>query len=207
MENLTTDIFARYLPYPCRLCHDSECSATNTLWHKPDIDDAIYLSISHHLGCAIIIHGVIQQGRVGKSGTMEHTTLYPGGKKCYCGQSGCAECYCSAHALLLENEDLETFFENKRAKDPACLKRWDTFLDHLALFINNIHLVIDSFIIIGGHMAPFMDDEDFESLHDRIRRITAFPEEDPFIFPGSRMPHEIPIGAAMVYIKEFIESI
>lgn len=207
MENLTADTFAKYLPYPCSLRHDSECSAANTLWHKPEIEDAIFLSISHHLGCAIIINGSIQQGRVGKSGTMEHTTLYPNGKKCYCGQSGCAECYCSTHALLLENEDLETFFENKNAGNADCLKRWNEFLDNLSRFINNIHLVIDSFIIIGGHMASFMDDEDFAVLHEKIRQITAFPEDEPFVFPGCRMPHEIPIGAAMGYIREFIENI
>lgn len=207
LDNVTAATFEQYLPYPCNLRHDSECAAASTLWHKPEIDNAIYLSISSHLGGAVIINGEIQQGRVGKSGTMEHTTLYPHGKKCYCGQSGCAECYCSADAFLREDEDLESFFNNKKAGDPDCLNLWHEFLDNLALFINNIHLVIDSFIIIGGHIAPFMEDEDFNYLHKKIRENTAFPEDEPFVLPGSRMPHEIPIGAAMGYIKEFLDTI
>lgn len=207
LDNVTVETFKKYLPYPCNLRHDSECSAANTLWHRPEIDNAIYLSISNHLGGAIIINGEIQQGRIGKSGTMEHTALYPHGKKCYCGQSGCAECYCSGDALLREDETLESFFEKKKTKDEDCLNRWHEFLDNLSLFINNVHLVIDSFVIIGGHISPFLEDEDFTYLHEKIKEITAFPEEEPFVFPGSRMPHEIPIGAAIGYIQDFLSSI
>lgn len=205
--NLTAEFLENYLHYPCMLRHDSECAAATALWHNPEIDNAIYLSISNHLGGAVIIRGEIQQGRAGKSGTMEHMTLYPKGKKCYCGQLGCAECYCSANAFLKEDEDLETFFKNKKTGDTDCLERWHLFLDHLSLFLNNIHLVIDSVIILGGHISPFMEDEDFAYLHKQIMENTAFPEAEPFVLPGSRLPHEIPIGAAMKYIKEFLDQI
>lgn len=207
MDNITSETFEQHLHYPCNLRHDSECAATNLLWHRPEIDNAIYLSLTNHLGCAVVINGEIQQGRTGKSGTMEHMALYPHGKKCYCGQLGCAECYCCSDAFLREDEDLETFFENKKEGNADCLKRWHEFLDNFALFLNNIHMVIDSLILIGGHISPFMEDEDFDYLHKKIKEITAFPETETFVFPGSRTPHEIPIGAAMGYIREFLDNI
>lgn len=207
MEGFTSDIFENQLQIPCCLRHDSECAASTTLWSSPQVQDAIYLSLGSHLGCAVIIHGKIQQGRTGKSGKMEHMTLYPGGKKCYCGQRGCAECYCCADALLDEGEDLELFFEKKKRGDSRCLTRWHDFLNHLSLFLNNIHLVIDSWIILGGHLAPYMEDSDFTYLHQKIMNHTAFPEQEPFILPGSRLPHEVAIGAALGYVSEFLEQI
>lgn len=207
LDNVTTDTFAQYLPYPCNLWHDSECAAANVLWRNPEIDTAIYLNLSVHLGGAIIIDGEIQQGRLGKSGTMEHMTLHPHGKKCYCGQSGCADCYCSSHTFLEEDEDLENFFESKKNGDLKRQALWREFLNNLAHFINNIHLVIDSFVILGGHIAPFIEEEDLVYLHKEMKETTAFPESEPFVLPGSRMPHEIPIGAALGYVKSFLESI
>ena len=207
MGDLTVEKFRRYLPYPCSLCHDSECAAASTLWYQPEITDAIYLSLSNHLGGAVIINGEIQHGRAGKSGTIEHMTLHENGIKCYCGQRGCAECYCSAVSFLQEDEDLDSFFEKKKAGDSGRQERWLEFLDNLSLLINNIHLVIDSFVILGGHIAPFMEEEDFDYLSRKIRETTAFPEDESFIIPGSRMPHEIPMGAAIGYIREFLDTI
>lgn len=68
------------------------------MWSNPDISDALYLSIGRHLGGALILNGEISVGRTGRSGTFEHMTLVPNGKRCYCGQNGCVECYCSIQA-------------------------------------------------------------------------------------------------------------
>ncbi len=206
-DGITTQTFENHLKLPCLFIHDAECAAENTLWHFPEIQDSIYLSLGRHLGGAIIIQGRIQRGRTGKSGTMEHMTLFPNGKKCYCGQLGCAECYCSAEALLQPSETLRTFFQKKNAGDETYIRRWRQYLDCLAMFINNLHLVLECAIILGGHLAPYMQETDFQYLHEKIRTLTAFPEEEPFLLPGAPYPNSVAVGSALQFIQAFLERI
>lgn len=207
MKHMTADLFEAYLDCPCSLCHDAKGAAAHAIWNCPSIENAVYLSISDHLGGAVIINGKIWHGNHGKSGTMEHMTLYPGGKNCYCGQSGCAECYCSTEALLQDSESLEEFFRGVRNKEPEHEARWLHFLDDLALFLNNTHRFTDSDIILGGHISVYLREEDFAYLHRKIQEHTAFPDAGPFLLPGSRKEHEIPIGAALEKIQEFLNQI
>lgn len=206
-DGMTAQKFERLLNLPCRFIHDSECAAENTLWNFPDIQDCIYLSLSHHLGGAIIIQGKIQHGRTGKSGTMEHMTLIPNGEKCYCGQLGCAECYCSAEALLHSGETLKAFFQKKNSSGEECLRRWQKYLDFLAMFINNLHLVIECPIVLGGHLAPYMQEEDFRYLHRKIQTLTAFPDEEPFLLHGAPYLNSVAVGAALKFIKAFLDCV
>lgn len=210
---LKIDAFQQYLPIPCQFIHDSKCAALTDLWYAPDITDAIYLSIGHHLGGALIIDGNISSGRTGRSGTFEHMTLVQNGRPCYCGQKGCMECYCSVDALLNEDEELEEFFQKKEAGEPDTLKRWDAFLGYLAMAINNLHMVVDCSIILGGHLAPYLTSEDISHLHKLVQENTAFPEDEPFILPGhyktqnNHKTHVIALGAALPYIREFLNEI
>lgn len=199
--------FQQYLPFPCKFIHDSECAALSDLWNNPEITNAIYLSIGYHLGGALIIDGQISNGRTGRSGTFEHMTLVPDGLPCYCGQKGCMECYCSVRALLNEGEELEDFFHAKKEGDPDAAARWNTFLNYLAMAINNLHMVIDCDIVLGGHIAPYLTEEDITKLHLLVQKNTAFPEEGTFILQGRRRKHAIGIGAALPYILEFLNEI
>lgn len=206
-EGLTSQAFEQYVGFPCRLMHDSECAAETALWNSPEIQDAIYLSLAYHLGGAIIIHGEIQHGATGKSGVVEHMTLIPGGDKCYCGQRGCAECYCSVESLLHDEESLDTFFQRKDAGSPDHTARWKQYLDYLAMLANNLHLVIECPIILGGHLAPYMKEEDFRYLHLVIQKHMSFPEEESFLLQGIPSPHSVPIGAALKLIKPFLAGV
>lgn len=49
-DGITTQTFENHLNLPCLFIHDSECAAENTLWHFPEIQDSIYLSLGRHLG-------------------------------------------------------------------------------------------------------------------------------------------------------------
>lgn len=204
---LRIDALQQHLPFSCRFIHDSECAALSDLWKDTSITNAIYLSIGNHLGGALIIDGKISNGRTGRSGTFEHMTLIPNGLPCYCGQKGCMECYCSAHALLKDGEDLDSFFQKKEEGISDAVKRWDTFLNYLAMAINNLHLVVDCNIILGGHIAPYLAKEDISRLHTFVQENTAFPESEPFILQGSRKKHAVAIGAALPYIRQFLEEI
>ena len=195
------------VPFPVRFVHDAECAAELELWRDPELTDAIYLSLGEHLGGAIVSDGKIQRGRTGRTGTFEHMTLEEGGRKCYCGKRGCVECYCSADALLREGESLESFFQPLREDDLGYCRRWGMYLDWLAAALNNIHMVMDSVIVLGGHIAPYLTQEDLARLFMAIQARTAFPESENFLRLGVQEQDAVAIGAAIPFVRSFLASI
>ena len=206
-HDVSIRVFSDGFKSPCRFFHDAECAAYSELWENSDVRDAIYISLSYHLGGAIIINGELQNGLTGKSGTFEHMTLIPGGLTCYCGQQGCAECYCSAWSLLDGDMELENFFEQKKQGDPVSLEKWEHYLKYLSMLINNLHLVIESTVILGGHITPYFSDEDMASIQNTLSGISTFHDPTDYIVLGRCRSDAVPIGAALHYIREFLDRI
>jgi N-acetylglucosamine repressor len=204
---LDIHVFSQHLNYPCMFFHDAKCAATTELWIRNDIGDAIYLSIGTHLGGAIIINDQIYMGKEGYSGTVEHMTIDPQGSSCYCGKKGCMETLCSVGALLEEDESLEFFFQQVRSGIPSYVERWNSFLDNLAISINNIHLVINREFILGGHISPYLNEHDIQLLHKKVYERTAFPSNEPFIYISRSLGNGVAKGAAIPFIQAFLNRI
>lgn len=204
---LSIDAFAKYLPYPCSFVHDAESAAVSEMWVSPELTDAFYLSISKHLGAAIISNGKILDGKHGHSATIEHITMEPDGAVCYCGKKGCMETLCSLNALLDENEPLEDFFSHLRQNESDYVARWKKFLINLSKSVNNLHLVYDTDFILGGYIAPFLINADLDFILRQIADMTPFPEYTDFILISKMPKHNISIGAAMPYIQEFLNTL
>ena len=195
------------LPYPVRFIHDAECAAGLELWKHPELTDAIYLSLGEHLGGAIISNGKIHRGRTGRTGTFEHMTLEEGGRQCYCGKQGCVECYCSADALLHDGETLRGFFRLLREGEREHCARWEEYTGWLATALNNIHMVLDSVIVLGGHIAPYLAQGDLDKLFAAVQARTAFPENENFLRLGVQEDDIIATGAAIPFVRAFLDSV
>lgn len=204
---LTVKPLEEQLPFPIRFVHDAECAAELERWRHPELADAIYLSLGEHLGGAIISGGKIQRGRTGRTGTFEHMTLVEGGRQCYCGKLGCVECYCSADALLRGGETLAEFFALLRKGNPEYRKRWTEYLSWLAMALNNIHMVMDSVIVLGGHVAPYLMQDDLDRLFAVIQERTAFPENENFLRLGVQEDDIIATGAAIPFVCSFLGAV
>lgn len=198
--------FSKYLPFPCSFIHDAESAAVSELWVSPELEDAFYLSISKHLGAAMISKGMILTGKHGHSATIEHIEMQPGGALCYCGKYGCMETLCSINALLKESESLDDFFKYLRMEDSSHIARWNHFLTNLAKAINSLHLVYDTDFILGGYLAPYLCENDLLFLHDKIHQMTPFEEPADFIHISKMPENNIAIGAALQYILDFLEK-
>ena len=206
-SGLTIDSFSRHLPYPCRFIHDPKSAALSELWVSPEIKNAIYISLSKHLGGAMITNGQVHPGLHGHNATFEHIRMQPGGKRCYCGRYGCAETICSMNALLGE-EDPDLFFSAVRSGKPEETARWKEYLGHLADMIDALHLVRDVNIILGGYLAQYLTAEDINYLYKAIKESSMpFDEEDDFLLLSKMPSHSITIGAALMFIREFLEDI
>lgn len=203
---LSIQMFADYFSVPCKFIHDAECASVSELWENPGIKDAIYLSLGQHLGGAIIINGELQAGLTGKSGTFEHMTLIPDGAECYCGKKGCAECYCSGNFLMEPDMELDDFFAKKQQGDPSCQKKWDDYLLNLSMLINNLHMVIESTVILGGNISSYFTVQDLDVLKQNVRKRSTFQDDASYLIHGRCRNDAISIGAALPFIKEFLRD-
>jgi N-acetylglucosamine repressor len=204
---ISIDNFTKYIPYPCSMVHDAEAAAIAELWFSHKIEDAIYFSISNNLSGAIIIDGKLHKGHELKSGMIEHMTIVPDGNPCYCGKKGCLEAYCSINSLLPMQETLESFFKKLNSCNKEYINRWESFLRHLALAIDNIHMVIDCDIILGGELAAYLTKEDIKKLQALVEKDTAFAIERTFIKTSLCNTFAIAQGAALYYIKRFLSTV
>lgn len=199
--------FTRHLPYPCSFIHDAYSAAFSEMWVSPALTDAFYLSLSKHLGAAIISKGEILTGKHGHSSTIEHIQIEPeGGALCYCGKRGCLETLCSLNVLLKDGESLSDFFEKVRSKEPAFSERWAVFLTDLAKAVNLLHLIFDTDFILGGYLAQYLREEDLDFLYEQIARLTPFAEAQDFLLISKMPRHNITIGAALPYIQDFLNE-
>ena len=201
--------FSRHLPYPCHLEHDSKSAAFLELWNHPELDSAVVLLLNRNLGGAIITNHQIHQGCSMHSGTIEHICVNPDGPLCYCGNRGCLETYCSANSLeQASGMTIKEFFPLLREKkSPQLIQIWEDYLKHLAFAMKNLNLVIDAPIIISGYLAPYFTEEDTDYLLEQINSMTPFELEEEQLLVGTHGQYTPAIGAALFYLKEFIQSV
>lgn len=201
--------FSRHLPYPCHLEHDSKSAAFLELWNHPELDSAVVLLLNRNLGGAIITNHQIHQGRSMHSGTIEHICVNPDGPLCYCGNRGCLETYCSANSLeQASGMTIKEFFPLLREKkSPKLIQIWEDYLKHLAFAMKNLNLVIDAPIIISGYLAPYFTEDDTDYLLRQINSMTPFELKEEQILVGTHGQYTPAIGAALFYVKEFIQSV
>lgn len=202
---LKIDVFTRWLDYPCRFIHEPDGAALSELWVSPELDSAMYLSMSDHLGGAVISNRKIINGIHRHAATFEHIQALQEGRLCYCGKRGCYETVCSKDALL-GDEEPESFFADLREGKNDNVERWGVFLKFLGRLIAQLHLVVDTKYVLGGHLAPFFTDDDIKTLYHEVRELTPFVENDDFLLISKMPSHNITIGAALPYIMSFLES-
>ena len=201
--------FSRHLPYPCHQEQDSKSAAFLELWNHPELDSAVVLLLNRNLGGAIITNHQIHQGRSMHSGTIEHICVNPDGPLCYCGNRGCLETYCSANSLeQASGMTIKEFFPLLREKkSPQLIQIWEDYLKHLAFAMKNLNLVIDAPIIISGYLAPYFTEDDTDYLLRQINSMTPFELKEEQILVGTHGQYTPAIGAALFYVKEFIQSV
>lgn len=201
--------FSLHLPYPCHLEHDSKSAACLELWNHPELDSALILLLNRNMGGAVVTNHQIHQGLSMHSGAIEHMCINSDGPLCYCGNHGCLETYCSANALEhASGLPVKEFFSQLREKKSSQLTQiWEDFLKHLAFAIRNLNLVIDAPVILSGYLAPYFTEDDVDYLVKFINTSAPFPLSKESILVGIHGQYTPAIGAALFYIRQFLQTI
>lgn len=129
-----------YLENEANLTALAEASMDAT--HK----NLISVSIHTGVGAGIIIEEKLYHGFEGRSGEIGHTTLYPDGIACPCGNKGCLEQYCSQSSVLnayrnaMENELLtvDNLIMDYKNGENIAVKIIEDFAKNLSIGMTNL---------------------------------------------------------------------
>ncbi|MDD6615793.1 MAG: ROK family protein [Lachnospiraceae bacterium] len=207
LDDALTDCFARYIPYPILLFNDANAAAFTEIWKTPDIRNSFYLMLSNNVGGSMVISKKVYSGDQQRSGEVGHMTLVPGGRPCYCGQTGCADAYLAATNLSdLTSGNLQLFFDRLASGDPVLAKIWDEYLNDLARTVNNVHALLDCKIILGGYMGEYLQPY-LSELRQRASGLDTFCGDGDYLQICSYRKESIAAGAALNLISAFISSV
>lgn len=207
VQNLPLAEVSRFFAYPCSFFNDANAGALAEGIRMKEDERFFYLSLSNTVGGAILNERKLQQGKAFRCGEVGHMTIVPDGKLCYCGKKGCLDAYCSAKILSGKtNGKLEQFFEKLKQKDPDAKEVWDQYTSYLAIAVNNIHMILDCDIILGGYAGGYLDPY-IPEIWEKVKKRNTFEEERLFIRTCSYKIETAALGAALKVIEDFIELV
>lgn len=92
---------ADYYSVPARLGNDVEVATLGEMRYGAgrDCSDFVCVFVGTGIGSGVVLDGKIVRGSSGTAGEVGHTVLFPYGRPCGCGASGCLEAYASRTAI------------------------------------------------------------------------------------------------------------
>lgn len=199
--------FSEFIPYPCILSNDANAAGFAELWGGGNMQNVVYLSLNNSVGGSIIIGKNIYSGENQRSGEFGHMTIVPNGRKCYCGQEGCVDAYCSAKILSdSTNGKIAEYFRLLRLDNEPQKTLWEKYLTHLVIMINNLRMLYDCNIILGGYAGAYMD-EHIEYIRELVSRRNTFEVDGSYLHVCKYKLEATAVGAALQHVESFINNI
>lgn len=201
------DSVSCFFDYPCIFLNDANAGAYAEGIYSEEKERFFYLSLSNTVGGAVFDSDRLVQGDHFRTGEVGHMTVVPDGKKCYCGKRGCLDAYCSALNLSDPADGkLENFFELLEKKDQRVEEIWDIYTNFLAVALNNIHMVLDCKIVLGGYVGsyaePYMPD-----IWRKVSERNTFTDDERFVDSCRYKLGAAALGAALEVIENFVKEI
>ena len=202
------DRFQEYIKQPCILVHDTNAAALAEIWNEDPLISCAYIALNRNFGGTVIQGGLGDQIGISENPTLEHMCIDPDGPLCYCGNKGCVESLCSANALKKKSGmRIPDFFDNLHNKDEKCISIWNEYVKNFAIMINNISMVSSCSFIVGGYMAQYMNEADFDQLFRSAEERIFDKRFELKIKPGRYDDKATKIGAALILIDSFRKTI
>lgn len=199
--------FSEFIPYPCVMCNDANAAGFAELWGSLGEQNVAYLSLNNSVGGSIIIGEDIYQGQNQRGGEFGHMTIVPDGRTCYCGQKGCVDTYCSARILSdSTNGNISEFFTLLKRNTEPQKSVWEEYLKYLAITINNLRMLYDCKVILGGYAGAYMDDY-IERIRELVSGRNTFEADGSYLHVCKYKLEATAVGAALMHVRDFIANI
>ena len=158
------DEVAELIARPCRVENDVNAAALGEYWlgAARGARNALMVTLGAGVGGGLVTDGVLFTGDRGGALEIGHVKLYPGGRKCTCGQNGCYEQYASTRALeKLVREKIpemhrgaRDLFDHIKAGNVAARRVYLEWVNEIALGLSSIVPMLDpDIVILGGAIS------------------------------------------------------
>ncbi len=207
LRDVSLDAFKEECPYPIHLENDANCGGGAEWFVRDSKRNLAYLSLEQGIGGAVFVGGTPYYGDNHRSGEFGHICVEPGGLKCSCGRQGCLEAYCSTRRI---SSDLgiteEEFTKELNSGNVEYMLLWENYLRHLAIGINNIRMVLDCDVVLGGYLSEFIENS-MPRLKEYLAVLNPFEPKADYIHLSRHRKHTIPMGAALHFIIKFLDEL
>ncbi|MBB4684806.1 ROK family protein [Amycolatopsis jiangsuensis] len=140
--------------------------------------DAVYVSADVGVGGGVIAQGSSLSGGAGYFGEIGHMVIRPGGRPCYCGNSGCWEteigeaALCRALGLPEETPRGAILVELRElARDAeAALERLSEFAEWLTLGLVNVVNLLGPQLVVLGDLLMVLPDPVIDAVAEEVHR-------------------------------------
>lgn len=195
------------LPYPVYIANDASAGGYAEWLAQKDRASLAYLSLENGVGGAVLLNGAPYEGLTNRSAEFGHICVEPNGRLCQCGKRGCLEAYCSAARLSDDlSISIEDFFAGLEAHNPTHETIWRDYLQHLALGIHNIRMVLDCPVVLGGFLTQYMG-PCLPELGRMVAALSPFGADSSAVRLCRYPKRALPLGVALHYITEFVETL
>ena len=219
--NVDGSIFSKYIPYPYTLLNDANAAVMAECSKEENLSNMAYLSLSNTVGGALVFkqnginemgyqNGLFEKIYTGdnwRSGEFGHMVIHPGGRTCYCGKEGCLDAYCSALRLAdLTDGDLGAFFREMENGSREFQGVWETYLDDLAIAVDNLRMCFDCDVVLGGYVGSYMEPY-LEQLQEKVAKKNTFGYTGDYLKVCKYRTEMSALGAAVYQIENYINTI
>ncbi len=198
---------SKFFSYPCSFLNDANAGAYAEGYHYEEAERFFYLSLSNTVGGAVFSKKELIQGKNFRCGEVGHMTVVIDGERCYCGKDGCLDAYCAAGRLAdMAGGKLEHFFELLDQGEAEAVKRWDSYTGYLAIAVNNIHMLLDCDVVLGGYVGSCIGTHLWD-VWEKVAKRDTFGEKDPYVKACHYKVAAAALGAALKVIETFVSQI
>lgn len=97
-------------------------------------------------------------------------------------------------------------FEGLKQGKPAYTTEWEQYITYLAIAINNIHMVLDCDVVLGGYVGSYLE-EYIREIRQKVSARSTFLEDGSYVHPCQYKTGAAALGAAQYVIETFVEQI
>lgn len=207
IESITFKYISSFFSYPCYFLNDANAGAYAEGINQESLDRFFYLSLSSTVGGGIYSGSELVQGKEYRCGEVGHMTIVLNGAPCYCGKNGCLDVYCSALRLSeMADGSLEQFFQRLECGEKEFADAWDTYTSYLAVALDNIRMVLDCDIVIGGYVGGYIE-KHMQDVYRKVGERNIFEKRGSFVRPCVFKFEAAALGAALSVTETFIAQI
>ncbi len=213
LKNIDFNKFTQLLEFPVYMENEANSAAFGelTLGIAKKMRNLVYISINEGIGAGVVIQDHLYKGKNKRAGELGHMTIVPNGKTCNCGRKGCLEQYASKKSLIEDYNlkslepiaSLQEFFNRVQQKEPLAILELQTYLNFLAIGIQNIVLLLDPhYVILGGEVSDFSQ-HFLEDLKEKVFTPNSFYDRtDLKIFTSKLQKDASILGASLLPLQK-----